>query len=243
MRARNQELEHEKHLENASLALISDVEEAAAARSNDNGSRAESAPSRGLIWKGDDENGWLTKIENRYYSVTRYMGQGTGRGKNKNPGHFIYTACCLDIRRLEENPKLISQYGERIEPSNLPIPIRFMRAWAAPRRRSQRQPTKRRGCAKKPSVGITCRPLSRQSPPTMQHRGHRRRWPRHSFLSDLRCARPRHARLAQSAAARPRTQRHFRGGAREERRRLQCRNLAAADRRRQDRTRAAGHCR
>jgi hypothetical protein len=123
LRARNQELEHEKHhLENASLALISEGEEAAAARSKDNGSRAESAPSRGLIWKGDDENGWLTKIENRYYSVTRYMGQGTGRGKNKNPGHFIYTACCLDIRRLEENPKLISQYGERIEPSNLPDP-------------------------------------------------------------------------------------------------------------------------
>ena len=47
------------------------------------------------------------------------MGQGTG---DKKPGHFIYTACCLDIRRLEENPKLISQYGERIEPSNLPDP-------------------------------------------------------------------------------------------------------------------------
>jgi hypothetical protein len=116
LRARNQELEHEKHhLENASLALISKVEETA-------GSRAEAAPSRGLIWKGDDENGWLTKIENRYYSVTRYMGQGTRRGKNKNPGHFIYTACCLDTRRLEENPKLITRYGERIEPPNLPDP-------------------------------------------------------------------------------------------------------------------------
>src|SRR5262249_30846783 len=47
------------------------------------------------------------------------MGQGTG---DRKPGHFIYTACCLDIRRLEENPKLISQYGERIKPSNLPDP-------------------------------------------------------------------------------------------------------------------------
>src|SRR5262249_34739578 len=112
-------LEHERpHLENANLRLISEVEEAAA-RSKDNGSCAETAPSRGLIWKGDDENGWLTKIESRYYSVTRYMGQGTG---DKKPGHFIYAACCLDIRRLEENPKLISQYGERIEPSNLPDP-------------------------------------------------------------------------------------------------------------------------
>jgi hypothetical protein len=119
LRARNQELEHERHhLENASLALISEVEETAA-RSKDNYSCAETEPSRGLIWKGDDENGWLTKIESRYYSVTRYMGQGTG---DKKPGHFIYTACCLDIRRLEENPKLISQYGERIEPSNLPDP-------------------------------------------------------------------------------------------------------------------------
>src|SRR5262249_1341068 len=89
LRARNRELEHEKHhLENASLALISEVEEAAA-RSKDNYSCAETAPSRGLIWKGDDENGWLTKIESRDYSVTRYMGQGTG---DRKPGHFIYTA-------------------------------------------------------------------------------------------------------------------------------------------------------
>jgi len=93
----------------------------APARSKDNGSRAEAAPSRGLIWKGDDENGWLTKIENRYYSVTRDMIQGTDRGKNKKLGHFIYTACCLDIRDLEEN-QLISQYGERIEPPNVPDP-------------------------------------------------------------------------------------------------------------------------
>jgi len=50
------------------------------------------------------------------------MCKGTGRGKNKKPDHFIYTACCLDIRRLEQNPELIRWYGERIEPPNLPEP-------------------------------------------------------------------------------------------------------------------------
>src|SRR5262249_472718 len=60
----------------------------APARSKDNGSRAEAAPARGLIWKGDDENGWIKKIENRYYSVTRDMIQGTDRGKNKKTRSF-----------------------------------------------------------------------------------------------------------------------------------------------------------
>src|SRR5262245_26999216 len=112
----------EAKLGRAILALIRAVEESTAARSKGNGSPAETAPSCGLIWNGDDENGWFTKIENRYYGVTRSMSRRTGRAKNKKNDHFIYTACCFDIRGLEKNPKLITRYGERIEPPNLPDP-------------------------------------------------------------------------------------------------------------------------
>jgi hypothetical protein len=113
LRARVEELQADKRrLEIKIVGLESEVEEAKAER------KSKLAPdgttSHGMIWKGDDERGYLAKVGDRYYVVRRYITASTGRGKNKTPGHFVYDGHCLDIGRLEENPALISRIVEAI---------------------------------------------------------------------------------------------------------------------------------
>jgi hypothetical protein len=73
-----------------------------------------------LTWSGDDEWGWLGEAGDQLYSVTKYMTPESGRGKNKKPGHFIYNAYCIDMRRIRENPRLFPRAAEYLRAPSPP---------------------------------------------------------------------------------------------------------------------------